>query len=208
MTEARCSSACLLAPAHVVGCADAAAGAGADAGADAAGVEAPPRKPISTGRDRSAEAPLAAAHCGFVAVIGAAAFGGNGGRGFVVAALADTRAPLAAGLATAADGDDLTSFGVAGAVGVVDASVESESNSSRIEFSASSSSSSWSAAPLISGFTLTQLKNGAPQTQVLRLPMQQPSKVGFVLAKDGVTGVVSITCWMLASAAGECCSRE
>ena len=73
-------------------------------------------------------------------MIGAAAFGGNGGKGLVVAALADTRAPLAE-LATAADGEDLTSFSVV--VGVVgDVSVESESNSSRIEFNANSSSSS------------------------------------------------------------------
>ena len=35
-------------------------------------------------------------------------------------------------------------------------------------------------------------KNGAPQTHVLRFPMQQFSNVGFCLAKDGLGGVVRV----------------
>lgn len=38
---------------------------------------------------------------------------------------------------------------------------------------------------------LNHPKNGAPHTQVLRLPMQHPSYEGYFLAKDGSGGVAN-----------------
>ena len=47
-------------------------------------------------------------------------------------------------------------------------------------------------------------KNGAPQTQVLRLPIQQPSNVGLILAKEGATLALRVRCCSSNSSGGLC----
>lgn len=56
------------------------------------------------------------------------------------------------------------------------------------------------------------VKNGAPQVQVRRLPMQTPSNAGFLLAKDGVRGAFwsasRAPCHTAGSAFSRACSRK